>query len=35
MKGWTLRNIEKDKSVMWLHGAAGGGKTAIVGQELN
>jgi len=29
MKGWALRNIEKDKFVMWLHGAAGGGKTAI------
>ena len=29
MKGWALRNIEKDKFVMWLYGAAGGGKTAI------
>jgi len=29
MKGWALRNTEKDKFVMWLHGAAGGGKTAI------
>ena len=29
MKSWALRNIEKDKSVMWLHGPAGGGKTAI------
>ena len=29
MKGWALRNIEKDKFVMWLHGPAGGGKTTI------
>jgi hypothetical protein len=29
MKGWALRNVEKDKFVMWLHGPAGGGKTAI------
>ena len=29
MMGWALRDIEKDKSVMWLHGPAGGGKTAI------
>ena len=29
MKGWALRDIEKDKFVMWLHGPAGGGKTAI------
>ena len=29
MKGWTLRNIEQGKFIMWLHGAAGGGKTVI------
>ena len=29
MKSWALRNIEKDKFVMWLYSAAGGGKTAI------
>ena len=29
MKGWALRDIERDKFVMWLHGPAGGGKTAI------
>ena len=29
MKGWALRDVEKDKFVMWLHGPAGGGKTAI------
>ena len=29
MKSWILRDIERDKFVMWLHGPAGGGKTAI------
>ena len=29
LKGWASRTIEKDKFVMWLHSAAGGGKTAI------
>ncbi|KAF8800859.1 hypothetical protein BYT27DRAFT_6821236 [Phlegmacium glaucopus] len=29
IKGWALYNSEKDKFVMWLHGPAGGGKTAI------
>ena len=29
MKGWALRDIEKDKFVMWLYGPAGSGKTAI------
>ena len=29
MKGWALCNVEKDKFVMWLHGATGGGKTTI------
>ncbi|KAF8800867.1 hypothetical protein BYT27DRAFT_7312605 [Phlegmacium glaucopus] len=29
MKSWALYNSEKDKFVMWLHGSAGGGKTAI------
>ena len=29
IKGWALREIKKDKFVMWLHGPAGGGKTAI------
>ncbi|KAF8813065.1 hypothetical protein BYT27DRAFT_6392095 [Phlegmacium glaucopus] len=29
MKSWALYSSEKDKFVMWLHGPAGGGKTAI------
>jgi len=29
LKGWANRKIDRDKFIMWLHGAAGGGKTAI------
>ena len=29
IKDWALRTAEKDKFIMWLHGAAGGGKTSI------
>ncbi|KAF4615697.1 hypothetical protein D9613_012527 [Agrocybe pediades] len=29
IKSWALRKTEKEKYIMWLHGAAGGGKTAI------
>ncbi|KAF4612512.1 hypothetical protein D9613_012743 [Agrocybe pediades] len=29
IKSWALRKTEKEKCIMWLHGAAGGGKTAI------
>jgi len=29
IKAWALRSAEKDKFIVWLHGAAGGGKTAI------
>jgi len=29
IRAWALQTAEKDKFVMWLHGAAGGGKTSI------
>ena len=29
LKGWANRKIDRDKFIMWLHGAAGGGKTVI------
>jgi len=29
IKAWALLSAEKNKSIMWLHGAAGGGKTSI------
>jgi len=29
LKGWANRKIDRDKFIMWLHAAAGGGKTAI------
>ncbi|KAF4620557.1 hypothetical protein D9613_000082 [Agrocybe pediades] len=29
IQSWALRKTEKEKYIMWLHGAAGGGKTAI------
>ena len=29
LKGWAYRKVDRDKFIMWLHAAAGGGKTAI------
>ncbi|KAF9536697.1 hypothetical protein CPC08DRAFT_23332, partial [Agrocybe pediades] len=29
IRSWAVRKTEKEKYIMWLHGAAGGGKTAI------